>query len=207
MDSTNEDTLGTEDSACQTNDSVLSVQEVKDVQSNLKKHPQRNCTMTCIHEGKNPDPKKHKDVGHWVRCCLCTHWYHSGCMSLPKDETAGVWACPSCRNLADQVRFLQQTVNVLLELVRSNQQCVTNLMSEQRDMGNIVKELHNVMTKPVPKPENPPPPKKSLLIGDSIIKNIESKSDQLTVKANVPKLNHVIVELQEYDNLENIYIL
>ncbi len=47
------------------------------------------CINRCKHNGK--------DKGNIIRCCLCAHWFHMGCVESTQDESGGVWPCHTCR--------------------------------------------------------------------------------------------------------------
>ena len=172
------------------------------------KHSTRYCTISCKFEGKDPTAKKKNDVG-WVRCCLCTHWYHPVCVQLPQDQTSGVWSCPSCRNIASEVSTLKETVKLLLDIVRRSNSNIDELLMKQIETLNAVKRMQDTR----PNVEAPAQvnvtleSKVSLLIGDSLIRNTKTKSKQLRIKSNVFKLEDISKQLQSYDDLDCIYIV
>ena len=176
-------------------------------EEDMAKHPTENCIKSCQFDGMDP-PKKSKECA-WVRCCLCTHWYHPMCVNLPQDETAGVWACHSCRNVANDVSKLKETINILLDIVRRNTTSLNDLMSTQSETFNVVKRLHekSEASTAAVAPQPAPVQKQSLLIGDSLIKNIEATASHMKVMTNVSKLANVTSELKKFDKLESIFIV
>ena len=172
----------------------------------MARHDKKKCTISCEHDGQNPPTKSAKHVA-WVRCCLCIHWYHPECVELPQEETKGVWSCPSCRGIANDVSTLKETVKLLLDIVRRNNTCLSDLMTKQVEQFNVIK--HVIKQKcDVSVQTNPPTQAKpSLLIGDSLIRNVKSKDKQLRIKSRVPKLQDIENELKMFDNLECIYIV
>ena len=220
-----------------------------------EKHPNRNCTATCKHEGENPDAMA-KGKCHWVRCCLCMHWFHPECVSLPQDETEGVWNCASCRTIADDlstlkrtvaddvstlqmtitkdvssiandvselktqmtitqdvrsiandVNELKKTVNLLLDIMRKCNSTVTDLDVSHKDLHHAVMQQTRTSAETPSQGNDAPDTKVSLLIGDSLIRNTRTKSKKLKIKSNVPKLEDVSKQLQNYDDLECVYVV
>ena len=186
----------TTDVACQT---------LEDGDFTFTKNTFKHCIKDCKYEGKEV-PKKGQCA--WVRCCLCVHWYHSECVALPIDETKGIWSCPSCRGIAADVISLKRQVEQLLSIIRQTHLNVTDMMSGQRDLMAAVKFPAASSVPTSTSATNPTPTKTmSLLIGDSLLKDVKSKSDKLLIKSKVPKLQNIKNELQKYQNLENVYIV
>ena len=169
------------------------------------RHPSKNCTVTCKYDGENPDTMA-KGKCYWVRCCLCVHWFHPDCVSLPQDETEGVWTCTSCRCIADDVSTLKKTVNSLMELVRKCYSTIAEMDASHKDLCKAIKDQQSSPVLP-PLPSIDNKPKLSLLVGDSLIKNIQSKNEHLVVTSNVPKVDDVTVELEKSEKVDSVYVV
>ncbi len=44
--------------------------------------------------------------GDLCRCCICSMWYHEGCMKLPADEQGGFWSGHKCYYISEEVAEL-----------------------------------------------------------------------------------------------------
>ena len=186
----------------------------------MVKHPFDRCTTTCMHDGKDPKSTKFEEV-NWVRCALCVHWYHPGCVGLPQDETEGIWTCPSCRDIAHDTNAIKSTVNSLMKTVSTLEETVktlvsivtkdnfsiTQLVADHKETLQVIQSLQLKSDEPAADLQKASMPKKSMLIGDSLIKHVQSKSDQLIVKANVPRIKDVIRELHDHEALDAVFIV
>ena len=48
----------------------------------------------------NQKTKKNIDM---IQCSFCMSWYHDLCMGIKKDEPVGIWLCPNCRTVPQDV--------------------------------------------------------------------------------------------------------
>lgn len=170
------------------------------------KHALRNCTIECPFNGNDPKPRT-PSLCEWVRCCLCTHWFHPTCVSLPQEETEGIWTCPTCRNIADDISSLKDMINVLLDIVRRNNHSLTQLVSDNLETQTVIKNLRNSSCAEISPLKEPVTPSRSLLIGDSLIKHIKSKTDDLEIVSDVPLLDDVTAQLNTFNKFDNIYLV
>lgn len=186
------------DAACQTSEGDHGLK------SSIAKHPTRHCITICEYEGKDPhrDSRK-KTLCDWVRCCLCAHWFHPECVSLPQKETEGVWTCPFCRHISNDVSSLKQQVDVMLEIIRRNQHFIAELTSGQQEITNFIKKTTQLQDNV----NSPQPERKSLLLGDSLTRDIQQSKDMLIVKPNISRLENIIQELKDFDELDQIYVV
>ena len=91
----------------------------------------------------------------------------------------------------------------MLEIVRRNQHFIAELTSGQREINNFMKkDTSSQSNENLTQPE-----RKSLLIGDSLVRDIRPSKDTLTVKPNVPRLENVIDELKDSEQLDKIYVV
>ena len=168
----------------------------------IKKHCYRKCTVDCKHDGGTPKPRK-RDQCEWIRCAICTHWFHPECVDLPQTETAGVWTCPECRNVSHDVTdlkaavsTLQETVNILLGIVRKNNASIIQINTNQETTESynsaMLKDIHrdlvcvkdsvNIEDDCMTDDEDEvSEPTGTLLITDSLGRDIVSTNDDLTV--------------------------
>jgi ribA/ribD-fused uncharacterized protein len=189
------------DAECQTS---------SEMDNSVKKHCFRSCTVLCKFDGGNPKPRR--TTCEWVRCSICMHWFHPECVSLPLDESEGFWTCPTCRNvpedvtdLKDTVSNLQMTIQTLLEIVKRNNATISQLAADQRDNLCGIRKIQATIDDRFP--QAPPVPAKSLLIGDSLIKHVKAKNDNLIVVSNIPKISNVLNELANYSDLNSAYLV
>jgi lysophospholipase L1-like esterase len=154
----------------------------------FKKHCFRSCTTICKYNGGNPKPRRAKC--EWVRCCLCTHWFHPECVSLPLDESVGFWVCPSCRNVAEDVSFLRDTISSLqrdiLQLIKTNndlkqgQESIHQLLLTQ---NNQTAHDQGAESEDEDEEDEETEPSGTLVLGDSIIRNIKATNDDVKVSS------------------------
>ncbi len=115
-------------------------------------------------------------------------------MKLSKDDIGGVWPCLTCRNIAKTVTTLSETINTIVQLVQSQQVILDTLLVEQTSTGKQVKLLDKII-KDVRYEVNPDAnmydeedeeededmePDGRLLIGDSLVRAIHSKNDDMS---------------------------
>ncbi len=154
------------------------------------------CLVNCKHKGNSR-------AGDIIRCCVCAHWYHEECVSLPHDEAGGVWPCMHCRNMPSQLKTLHDSVQILtnmnitlLDLVRKQQSQLDNIASDQTTAGGVLASLNAglrqltaaVAPEMIDSDEDEDSDEEveaegDLLIGDSLIRDIKSMSPDLTVES------------------------
>ena len=65
-----------------------------------------------------------------IQCRFCMTWYNDLCMGIKKDEPVGIWHCPNCRSvqqdvqnsidsLKTDVNQLKRTTNLILSSMNS----------------------------------------------------------------------------------------
>ena len=169
-------------------------------ETTVRKHCHRNCTVLCKYEGKDPTPRRTKC--EWIRCALCAHWFHPECVDLPLKETDGVWSCPICRTIANDVTdlkatvsTLQDTIQTLLEIVRKSHSSIMQINSSletQSFNSSMLKDMHkdlecvkNSVTNDddcvTDDEDDDSEPEGTLLITDSLGRDIVSTCNELTV--------------------------
>ena len=148
--------------------------------------------------------RKGKEI-EFVRCCLCTKWYHADCLNLPENELAGVWSCMRCRFIADEVAEIRQTNLILME--QNNQ--ILDIMREQRDQiqkfvsmqtqtsgflkdieGNV-KDIHQNVCEEPESDDEYEEPEGIMVYGDSLIRDCESTDSDLTFERTGPLITNM----------------
>lgn len=126
----------------------------------------------------------------WIRCCLCGRWYHTHCVDLPSDEADGVWPCPTCRTLACDVKTMAGKIDQLSTLL---QDVVCHFKIQTEDMRGEISQLQVKCTslacenitlktenttlkdklKNLPGNKTPIPTKRTLVLGSSLVRNLD----------------------------------
>ena len=137
------------------------------------------CIENCKH-GRSPDPKGVE----MIRCCICATWYHNECVGLPDDEAAGVWPCMSCRLMPSQVRMMQEQISTLVSINESLTQQVNQIATLLESQAKKCDEdSEDEESEDEEDDEDDPEPSGSLLIGDSLLRNVKSTCDDLSVES------------------------
>ena len=126
-----------------------------------------------------------------VRCCLCSRWYHLKCVSLPSDEV-GVWPCPKCRNLAQEVKFMKDdiknltvTIDKLVKMIKVQNESYdtdkrlleTKIQTENVTLEKKNTELENKLRPPALNFREPTisSSSKTLVIGSCLVRNLDER--------------------------------
>lgn len=106
-----------------------------------------------------------------LRCGLCMLWFTS------EDTEAGAWVCEKCRSVPTQITTLVQEMSSLRTIVSAFQETIKDLArllaaktaqcEELLRENQMLQQQTNHVNPPIPSPMG------SLVIGDSIIKNID----------------------------------
>lgn len=120
-----------------------------------------------------------KEGGKMIECSLCGQWYHYNCVGISGRINANVfWSCKSCRELPKQITIIKSQLDLVLNLVNNKNQRINDLNTkldcvlrycEKLESENV--SLREKLTKPTHRSQP-----KSLIIGDSTIKEISSKN-------------------------------
>ena len=120
-----------------------------------------------------------------VQCCLCAIWHHYDCVGLKKNDAVGVWPCLSCRMMPSQIRSLQKDIS---QLMRTNYELKQSLENIHQLL--LTKQTTGVSSDDTDsdddedeEEEDEVEPSGTLLLGDSIIRNVRAKSDDLKVNS------------------------
>ena len=148
------------------------------------------CMPLCIYG------RKHKNKP-MLRCCLCTKWYHNECVGLKADDT-GVWACAYCRTLARDVTSMKETQDKMqatvskmsehishliktIDTMSRNSQIIYEAKSKectrlQKENTELREQLAKVTSEQSRHKWESFTQRKTLLIGDSTIRDIDQNS-------------------------------
>ena len=149
----------------------------------------------CLHKRQNGS--------EMMQCSHCSVWYHMDCVGLNPNDPVGVWPCPRCRQQPDvlleikrAVQELNTKVACLFDLHQQVQKDLATLRKERYEPDEIQKAAcingadqiktdkktapsnqtttKQINTKVLPAgPPRPSTHNKDLLIGSSIIKDID----------------------------------
>ena len=163
-----------------------SEESVESTDSPLKNpDPEKVCMTTCRHDGKITGAARNS--GH-VSCSLCSHTFHKDCVNYPIHVTH-FWACPFCKNLAAEVKSL----HVKLDSVLSQNRGLIDTINQQQTLLNSLLPVCTQITalsKLIPgadsdddddEEETDVEPYGDLVIGDSLLRDVEATSETLTV--------------------------
>ena len=115
---------------------VQSVSNGKDEAKNTKNDPK--CCETC--QVKPTSKRKY----NMIHCPLCTIWYHELCVGISKEDSIGLWFCPTCRcipsalsaditTLKTDVENLKQTTVSILNAVKGLSETIENSIGNVND--------------------------------------------------------------------------
>jgi lysophospholipase L1-like esterase len=127
-----------------------------------------HCTTGCKFSGKETDGKKQLPM---IRCCSCMRWFHNECMDVEENETS-IWNCDKCRMAPYLIAQLLEQVNKLSESQLKMEKMLSSLSDECRML-----KVENERLRSQPQPQ---PKKTSLVIGDSLLRDIDQNKLQDT---------------------------
>jgi len=145
-------------------------------------------------------------------------WFHEICLGLTsKDDKNGLAVCNECRQIAARVGKIEQSnaaikdsVNSVLELVTGLREYVSvehELRVEaERRCEELQARLRQQPQTPTPEPATPDPPAKAptppktLLIGDSVIRDVNPRAlkDTTVISMKGAKVSDINKRLSEY---------
>jgi predicted NAD-dependent protein-ADP-ribosyltransferase YbiA (DUF1768 family) len=145
--------------------------------------------------------------GDLYRCCICSVWYHVGCVNLPADEQDGFWSCHKCRYIAEEVAELRLYSQMLLkqntqilQTLKSQQDSINSFVSLQtktsgflKDLEGKVEDIHNNVCDDTDNEEecDPDELEDTHIYGDSLIRDIESTEANTIVERAGPYISNV----------------
>jgi hypothetical protein len=148
----------------------------------------------CIEQCKHG----RKDIGEMIRCCLCAKWFHQVCINIPDSELTGVWPCMECRQINSRLVILMENMNQLTSAVGSalnrldkaesvwreqKEQLTIENTDLQKTIFDLNKETNAAKWQSfINKDTN-----KSVVIGDSIIRDIDKQKLEDTMVVSKPR--------------------
>ena len=135
--------------------------------------------VTCIAECKHSNSTEQPDDSSLIRCCLCGIIHHCDCVGV--DEGVGVWPCYNCRLMPAQIKTMKDDISRLLQandtLTQTLSHITKMLQAQSRSLGTDESddednddEFEEIQ------------PEGVLIIGDSILRNVQSISDDIKVE-------------------------
>ena len=178
----------------------------------------RYCHEKCKFEGKctKNDGKctKNEKQLDMIQCSFCFKWFHIECIGLRKDAKLTLWPCQKCCNIMQDIAEIKNSVaktNALLsnsleraykDIDKKESECreakseITELKNEVKQLRQQVATLQNDLQQ---KKWQTFRNKKSLLIGDSLIRDIDQDKLIKTTIKHIPgaKVSDVVQHLHE----------
>ena len=144
----------------------------------------RTCIEGCKFDGKTTGAAR--TAGH-VYCSLCYHYYHKDCIKVTCDVNV-FWPCPSCRNLAADVKSLHSKLDSVVSLNQSLMDMITKQQVMLNTLMSVESKVSTLSDKLIPEhdlsddeTEEDAEPEGDLLIGDSLLRDVVPSADSLTV--------------------------
>ena len=170
----------------------------------------RWCVPTCKFDGKTKKGTKSLDM---TRCCFCMYWFHDECMKLKKEENV-IWYCTSCRlmpanisKLLNEISAMREDINTLVidnhvsqESLKKIETKCDDLTKENATLRTQVTSLSNQLQQKVWQTFTNND-HQSLLIGDSLIRNVDEQKLVNTQVTSLPgaKVTDVLKHLRDND--------
>ena len=163
-----------------------------------------------------------------IQCCLCLHWYHLECVNLNEDHT-GFWPCPYCRTLCSDLRAMKEQqddckkqimaarksiqelcknlASINLQLNHKNEEC-DRLAQENNQLRQQVHELSLKLNQQTWSQFTDKP---SLLIGDSLVSDVDSqklhKTEVLSMSgATIEQVNNRLSQVKPKNSFRSIAV-
>ena len=168
------------------------------------------CMEPCKYDRKS---KKNNIQLEMIRCCFCMHWYHEDCLNV-KSDAAVVWYCPSCSCMPGNIsKILEELLNLredMKALKADNIKTKDGLSEIETQYENLKKDntsLRGQVSKLESQLQNTTwenftnNQKQSLVIGDSLLRDIDEKKLVKTQVISLPgaKVGDILKRLQSDD--------
>ena len=163
----------------------------------------RWCFDDCKYEGKYEGKSKAgAKSSEMVRCCSCMNWYHEDCVKAKEKNGnfSGVWQCFSCRRIPSYIAELLQEMKNLREdvkILRADQQTSQKSLDDIKGECKTLRDDNTLLKTQVTSLSQQLQKKtwesftngnqKSLLIGDSIIRDVDESKLKQTQVTSLPK--------------------
>ena len=178
----------------------------------------------CKHDGKAVKNEKQIDM---IQCNFCSIWFHIECVGLRKDAKLTLWPCQKCCRIMDDIAEIKRNMadtNSLLnksltrahnDIDNKEKECkearkeINDLRTEIQQLRSQISSLQNTLQQKTWKTFRSA---KSLLIGDSIIRDIDPEKLIKTTVKHLPgaKVGDIARHLSEDEDCEgplsNVYV-
>ena len=159
-----------------------------------------HCMSSCLF-GQQGETKTRP----MLRCCLCMKWHHFKCIG-ENPKLTGIWTCSTCRDIPNDIKEIKTKINTfdmnksseILDILTDMKKELANLIHEQHSLQTTNADLINRLdimaqekadlqvrlsrAESALKSANIGSKSKTLLIGNSLIRNIQSENpDQLEI--------------------------
>ena len=145
--------------------------------------PEKVCLLSCKFDGKTLGATR--SAGQ-VFCILCQHAFHKQCINNFTD--APFWTCPFCRNLAAEVKSLHTKLD---SVISQNKGLMDTINQQQNLLNSLIPVCTQItaLSKLIPDAdldeddadEPDMEPEGVLVIGDSLLRDVEPMSDDVTI--------------------------
>ena len=144
-----------------------------------------HCMPMCVYQGQHAD----QDM---VQCCLCTRWYHYECVALDTNHDS-FWPCPYCRTISAEIRTIKSNQQDFKESLNFLRKTITKLHSSlevanrqldhktiecdrmAQENAALRQRIDTLVTEQSKRNWEKFTTKKSLLVGDSTVKDIDER--------------------------------
>lgn len=138
-------------------------------------------TYTCL-ENCTHGRSKRKSNKDMIQCCLCATSFHYDCVGLKKNDEMVIWPCLSCRMMPSQIRSLQNDISGLIKTNSDLKECLSTIQQMLLTQNNKTAPDADAESDDEDEDEEVEP-KGTLLLGDSIIRNVKAKSEDVKVNS------------------------
>ena len=167
------------------NDDAPDSQGTAPVQPLKNSDPEKVCQNTCRYDGKSIGTAR--QAGHVLcLCSLCYHSFHKDCVNFPNVAPA-FWVCPHCRSLAAEVKSLHTKLDEVLaqnasltQILVQQQTLLTSFTTLETKVTALYSNLVSDSDDDDDQDDDDVDPRGTLLIGDSLIRDVVPKDDTLT---------------------------
>ena len=171
----------------------------------------RWCVPSCKYDGKEKRGKQTLDM---TRCCFCMYWFHNECMNIKDGEKNVVWQCQSCRlvpanisKLLCEMTHLRNDLQSLENVQRTSQDSLKKIEDKCEELSKENAALKTQVTSLSLQLQQKVwqgftnNDTQSLLIGDSLIRNVDEQKLKMTKVTSLPgaKVTDVLKHLKDTD--------
>ena len=150
--------------------------------------PQKNVAPKICIEGCTFDGKANARFTSYVNCLICYDKFHCTCVGLT-DQFVGSWSCAHCRTLPAEVNHMKSQIASLLTQNATLLEMVTQQQNTLNSIQMIATKVTALHSKIIPDADDESDeddeievePSGTLLIGDSLLRDVVATDDSLSV--------------------------